>query len=73
MNQFIQKELRGQFENGSENRLDMDSFVEIVRDVLKMKKNLCIARQLNTLKKEQLKLKTSPIFIDVWPVMNFYF
>jgi potassium/chloride transporter 9 len=35
-----------------------------------MNKNLCIGRQFHTLKKEQIREKTTPIFIDVWP-LNF--
>lgn len=52
----------------SESRLDLDDYVDIVRDILKMKKNLCICRQVNTLDKESLKTSISQIFIDVWPV-----
>jgi potassium/chloride transporter 9 len=53
-----------------ETRLDIDCYVECIRDILKMNKNLCIGRQFHTLKKEQIREKTTPIFIDVWP-LNF--
>ena len=64
-------ELRVDNENNKD-RLDPDSFVDIIRDVLKMKKNLCICRSLNTLKKDQIRAKTTPIYIDVWPVSKLY-
>ena len=51
-------------------RLDLDSYVDIVRDVLKMRKNLCICRKFETLNKDAIRQKTTPIFIDVWPVSN---
>jgi potassium/chloride transporter 9 len=69
MSQF--EELRVQTETLNtppENRLDLDSYVECIRDILKMKKNLCIARQFNLLKKDEIKRKTNQIFIDVWPI-----
>lgn len=54
-------------------RLDLDSYVDIVRDVLKMKKNLCLCRKFNSLNKDTLRQKSTPIYIDVWPVNNFFF
>lgn len=48
----------------------MDQYVDLIRDVLKMKKNLCICRKFNTLNKESLRQKSNPIYIDVWP-LNF--
>jgi potassium/chloride transporter 9 len=38
-----------------------------VRNTLKLKKNLCIAKKFNILKKEEL-LKGRTFYIDVWPV-----
>lgn len=54
--------------NEYDNRLLLDDYVDVIRDVLKLKKNLCICRQFNTLNKETLKASTTPIYIDVWPV-----
>lgn len=54
--------------NDIESRLDMDAYVDIVRDVLKMRKNLCICRGFNNLNKDVIRAKTTPIYIDVWPV-----
>lgn len=49
-------------------RLDLDSYVDVVRDVLKMRKNLCICRKFDTLNKDVIRQKTTPVYIDVWPV-----
>ena len=51
-------------------RLSQDEYVDIIRDVLKMKKNLCISRRVNSIQKDVIKYKTEPIYIDVWP-LNF--
>jgi potassium/chloride transporter 9 len=56
--------------DANENRLKLNAFVDIVRDVLKLRKNLCVCRRFNTLKKESLKIKTTPLYIDVWPVSH---
>ncbi len=63
------EDLRSENES-PENRIDLDTYVDIVRDVLKLKKNLCICRRFNSLKKETLLSKTAPVYIDVWP-LNF--
>lgn len=49
-------------------RLDLDSYVDVIRDVLKLRKNLCICRKFESLNKEVIRQKTTPIYIDVWPV-----
>ena len=54
--------------NEVETRLELDAYVDIVRDVLKMRKNLCVCRRFSSLNKDALRAKTSHIFIDVWPV-----
>jgi potassium/chloride transporter 9 len=46
----------------------MDAYVDIIRDVLKMRKNLCVCRRFGSLNKDALRAQTNPIFIDVWPV-----
>lgn len=56
--------------SNDENRLDKDSYVDLIRDILKMKKNLCLCRQFNVLNKDNLRQKSNPIYIDVWP-LNF--
>lgn len=57
----------------AESRLDLDAYIDLVRDVLKMKKNLCVGRRFNMLNKETLRQKTTPIYIDVWPVFKHFF
>ncbi len=56
--------------SNNSSRLDSDSYVDLIRDVLKMRKNLCICRRINTLNKDTLRSISNPIFIDVWP-LNF--
>lgn len=63
------KELRNSNDSMENQRLDLDSYVDIVRDILKMRKNLCICRKFESLNKEVIRQKTTPVFIDVWPVM----
>ena len=63
----MQIALRGQGEQ-TRARLDLEDYVDVIRDVLKMKKNLCLARRLNSLKKSHIRSKAGPIYIDVWPV-----
>lgn len=53
-----------------ENRIVLDDYVDIIRDILKMKKNLVISRNLNSINKAEMKSKVEPIYIDVWP-LNF--
>lgn len=48
----------------------MNAYVEVIRDILKMKKNLAISRNMNAIDKTELKSKLTPIYIDVWPVIN---
>jgi hypothetical protein len=51
--------------------LTLDSYVEIVRNTLKLRKNLCIARRFNILNKQELLGKgRGQFYIDVWPVMS---
>lgn len=55
-------------EDETYSRIELDVYVDIIRDILKMKKNLVISRRLNLINKKELKAKTEPIYIDVWPV-----
>ena len=53
-------------------RLDLEGYVELIRNTLKLKKNLCIARKFNILSKETLLAKgRGQFYIDVWPVRIF--
>lgn len=65
---FLIKDLRGVDEH--EQRMGLNAYVEVIRDILKMKKNLAISRNMNTIDKIELKSKLTPIYIDVWPVIN---
>ncbi len=54
----------------SEGRIELDVYVDIVRDILKIKKNLVISRNMHLINKNELKSKVNQIYIDVWP-LNF--
>jgi len=53
-----------------EGRIDLDDYVDIIRDILKIKKNLVISRNMHLVNKVELKSRVNPIYIDVWP-LNF--
>lgn len=45
-----------------------------MRNILKLRKNLCLARKFNVLKKEELLARgRSAFYIDVWPVSKKFF
>ncbi|KOC61094.1 Solute carrier family 12 member 9 [Habropoda laboriosa] len=54
-----------------EKYLDPVQYVGMCSDVLKMKKNLCLCRNFDTLNKLQITKNSSLKYIDVWPV-NFF-
>ncbi|KAK0089662.1 hypothetical protein PV325_006085 [Microctonus aethiopoides] len=57
---------------GNEKTLDPVQYVAMCLDVLRMKKNLCLCRNFQTLDKTMLTSKNSNFqFIDVWPVNYF--
>ncbi|KRY55351.1 Solute carrier family 12 member 9, partial [Trichinella britovi] len=50
-------------------RLDRLDYVQLIRDVLRMNKNIVLARHFQSLDKEQLLSGSSePRFVDVWPL-----
>lgn len=65
MNSFGFDNLR---QTDDEKQLSLDDYVDIIRNINKLKKNVCIARKFNTLKKETLVAKGKPFYIDVWPI-----
>lgn len=65
---FLIVDLRGV--DAHEQRMGLNAYVEVIRDILKMKKNLAISRNMNAIDKTELKSKLTPIYIDVWPVIN---
>lgn len=62
---YVPKEL-----HGSHQRLSAIDYVNVLRDVLHMTKNLCVARHFNKMDKEALSRgwNGQKKFIDVWPV-----
>ena len=67
---FFLKDLRTRQEVTETDRLELADYVDIVRDVLKLKKNLRICRRFYSLNKETLKASPNPIYIDVWSVRS---
>lgn len=54
----------------SENQVDVQEYVFLISDILRMQKNICIARNFQIYSKSQIKAGVYK-FIDVWPV-NFF-
>ena len=52
-------------------QLDVDSYVQIIRDALFLHKSVCLARNFPSLQKEDLYSRKQKVFIDVWPVCSF--
>lgn len=51
-----------------EKLLDIDSYVEIIRDVLRLNKSICLARNFPSLKLENSSSNQQKFTIDIWPV-----
>lgn len=49
------------------NKLDIVEYVQMMRDVLKLNKNLCLCRNFAKLKKDP-KIVKSKLYIDVWSI-----
>ncbi|XP_014284012.1 solute carrier family 12 member 9 [Halyomorpha halys] len=54
----------------SENQVDFQEYVYLISDILRMQKNICIARNFQNYSKLQIKSGAYK-YIDVWPV-NFF-
>jgi potassium/chloride transporter 9 len=51
--------------------LSPEEYVNIVGDVLRMKKNVCLCRHFNRLNKKQIANSTHIKYIDLWPINVF--
>jgi potassium/chloride transporter 9 len=56
--------------NGQDHRLSVVEYVEIIRDIIKLNKNVCLCRNMAQLDKGKVARKKH-LFIDVWPI-NFF-
>ncbi|XP_051176737.1 solute carrier family 12 member 9 [Leptopilina boulardi] len=58
-------------QSGADKSMDIEQYVGMCSDVLKMKKNLCLCRNFHSLDKLQFVKNSNFKYIDVWPV-NFF-
>jgi potassium/chloride transporter 9 len=55
----------------TQKHLTPSEYVMMIRDSLKMQKNVCLCRNFHALDKKQIQSSQTPYFIDVWPVNLF--
>ena len=48
--------------------LDVQSYVQIIREILFLNKSVCLARDFHRLQIDEIERKREKIFIDIWPV-----
>ena len=48
--------------------LDVQSYVQIIREILFLNKSVCLARNFHRLRIDEIERKREKIFIDIWPV-----
>lgn len=51
-----------------EKLLDVESYVQIIKDALYLNKSICLARNFSFLQKEDIESTQQKVFIDIWPV-----
>ena len=52
-------------------QMGADEYVNIISDVLRMKKNICLCRHFHNLNKQTIAKSNHIKFIDVWPINIF--
>lgn len=57
--------------NGEQKTLLPTDYVQIIDDVLRMKKNICLCRHFHRLDKQMIARSVHIRYIDVWPVNIF--
>uniref|UniRef100_A0A1I8NU70 Solute carrier family 12 member 9 n=1 Tax=Stomoxys calcitrans TaxID=35570 RepID=A0A1I8NU70_STOCA len=57
--------------DGEEKHIDVTEYVEIISDILRMKKNLCLCRHFHRLDKHFIAKSKHVKYIDVWPINVF--
>ncbi|XP_058980642.1 solute carrier family 12 member 9-like [Musca domestica] len=57
--------------DGEEKHIDVTEYVEIISDILRMKKNLCLCRHFHRLDKHFISKSKHVKYIDVWPINVF--
>ena len=60
-------------QDGNEKQFTLEEYVHMIRDTLKLNKNVCLCRHFHRLNKETVFASAArkKVFIDVWPV-NFF-
>ncbi|CAL8141855.1 unnamed protein product [Orchesella dallaii] len=56
--------------NSQDERVTTTEYVEMIKDVIKMNKNLCLCRNMHLLDKQKIS-RSKHMFIDAWPI-NFF-
>lgn len=54
-----------------EKELDVDSYVQIIKDALYLNKSVCLARNFSLLQKDNIDSNKQKVFVDIWPVRLF--
>jgi len=62
---YIYLELR---KGNEEKILDVNSYVQIIKDALYLNKSVCLAKNFPDLQKEDIDSNKQKVFIDIWPV-----
>ncbi len=62
---YIYLELRKENE---EKILDVNSYVQIIKDALYLNKSVCLAKNFPDLQKEDIDSNKQKVFIDIWSV-----
>jgi hypothetical protein len=63
----INLELR---KKNEEKILDINSYVQIIKDALYLNKSVCLAKNFPYLHKEDIDSNKQKVFIDIWPVCS---
>lgn len=64
---FSYLELR---QENEEKELDVQSYVQIIKDALHLNKSVCLARNFHQLHKDDIESNRRKVFIDIWPVSS---
>lgn len=59
-------------QENEEKDLDVNSYVQIIKDALNLNKSICLARNFHQLNKDEIESNRRRVFVDIWPV-NFIF
>ena len=55
-------------QENEEKELDVQSYVQIIKDALNLNKSICVARNFHQLHKDDIENNRRRVFVDIWPV-----